>query len=171
MQGNLQGIRGKIDTTRQAKQNEETLGKQKKFSLDQWLAIYNKEKLYEQKLTTDDIAQLYSSSDDWEAIRSRQKTCIEAFTSAQTTLQNEVKAHEEHQPAKPEADKEALTQRKTELENISNDELVNAKAQLKSHNDAKLQIGNMFEQMKGAETLKKNVCPRRGRQLRKLSKK
>ena len=176
MQGNLQGIRGKIDTTRQSKQNEETLGKQKKFSLDQWLAIYNKEKLYEQKLTTDDIAQLYSSTDDWEAIRSRQKTCTEAFTSAQTTLQNEVKAHEEHQPAKPEADKEALTQRKTELENISNDELVNAKAQLKSHNDAKLQMGNMFEQMKGAETLKNEweeiynaIGKKDGDQLRKIA--
>ena len=176
MQGNLQGIRGKIDTTRQSKHNEETLGKQKKFSLDQWLAIYNKEKLYEQKLTTDDIAQLYSSTDDWEAIRSRQKTCTEAFTSAQTTLQNEVKAHEEHQPAKPEADKEALTQRKTELENISNDELVNAKAQLKSHNDAKLQMGNMFEQMKGAETLKNEweeiynaIGKKDGDQLRKIA--
>ena len=176
MQGNLQGIRGKIDTTSQAKQNEETLRKQKKFALDQWIVTYNKVEQHKQKLTTDDIALLYSYTDDWEAIRSQQKTYTETFTSAQTTLQNEVKAHEEHQPAKPEADKEALTQRKSELENISNDELVNAKAQLKNHNDAKQQMGSMFEQMKGAETLKNEweeiynaIGKKDGDQLRKIA--
>ena len=154
MQGDLQGIRGKIESAKQAKQGEETLQKKKRLSLENWLTSYNNKEGNEHRLSLDDIAAFYSSTDDWEAIRSRQKDCSEAFTSAKTTLSNEKKAHEEHLPKKPEAERESLNARKEELEKLSNEELITAKAQMKNHNDAKEKMGSVFEQKKAAETLK-----------------
>ena len=154
MQGDLQGIRGKIESAKQAKQGEEAVQKKKRLSLENWLTSYNNKVGNEYRLSLDDIAAFYSSTDDWEAIRSRQKACSEAFTSAKTTLNNEKKAHEEHLPKKPEAERESLNARKEELEKLSNEELITAKAQMKNHNDAKEKMGSVFEQKKAAETLK-----------------
>ena len=154
MQGDLQGIRGKIESAKQVKQGEETLQKEKRLSLERWLTSYNNKVENEHRLSLDDITALYASTDDWEAIRSRQKACSEAFTSAQTTLSNEKKAHEEHLPKRPEAEKESLNARKEELEKLSNEELISAKAQMKNHNDAKEMMGSVFGQKKAAEALK-----------------
>jgi DNA repair protein SbcC/Rad50 len=176
MQGDLQGIHGKIESIRQTKQNEETLQTEKAQALESWLTLYNDKENQEKQLSVDDIAALYASTDDWETIRSRQKAINESFTSARTTLQNEVKVHEEHLPKKPEADKEALTRRKTELEGRSNEELVNAKARLKNHNDAKEKMGSLFQRMSDAETRKKEweeisdaIGGSDGKQLRKIA--
>ena len=175
LQGDQQGIQGKIDTTRQAKQKEETLKVEKESALSDWLATYNNGVQHVQTLTTDDIGRLYSSTDNWEAIRFRKKTCDDAFTSAQTTLQNEEKAHNEHQQKKPQDEKDALTQRKAELESASNDELVEAKTRLNKHDDAKRKTGNLLQQMKDADTLKKEweeifkAIGGDGNQLRKIA--
>lgn len=158
MQGDLKGLKGEINTTNEMKQEDESTRKTKGTALDSWLSSYNNLGQNEQKLSVDDIARLYASADDWEAIRTQQAECSKEFTSAQTTLQNEEKSHGEHQLKKPGKDKALLLQRKTELEGKSNDklvdELVNAKALLTNHNNAKKQMGDMFEKMKEAETLK-----------------
>lgn len=153
-QGDLQGLRGKIETTRQAKQSEEASQKEKTRALDSWLALYNQEE-HEQKLTVDNIAALYSATDDWDAFRSRQKVCNDKFTSARTTLQNEVKALKQHQLRKPEADKEMLSQRKKDLESLPHDELIDAKTRLNRHNSAREQMGSRFEQMTAADIQRK----------------
>ncbi len=154
LQGDLKGLQGKTNTTREAKHAEEETRKEKGKSLDSWLSSYNDMRQKEQKLSVDDIARLSASADDWEAIRVQQNECQESFTKALTTLQNEERFHNEHQPKKPETDKEALMQRKAVLDNLPKDELVNAKACLKNHNDAKGKMGDMLERMKEAETLK-----------------
>ena len=175
LQGELQGIQGKIETNSQAKQKEETRKGEKESALSDWLAIYNKDAQHEHKLTTDDIGNLYTYTDNWEAIRSRKKACDDAFTSAQTTLQNEVKAHDAHQPKKPQDEKDVLTQRKTDLDNYSNKELVEAQARKKRHEDAEQKMGNLSQQLADAETLKKEwedivkAIGGDGNQLRKIA--
>ncbi len=155
LQGDMKGLQGKIETNKQSKQQEEENKKGKETSLADWLVAYNSRVQHGQKLATEDIAGIASSADDWEAIRSRQKECQEQFTSANTTLQNEQKAHESHQQQKPGTDKEALAQRKAELDNMSNEKLVEANARLQRHDNAKKQMGNMYYQMRESETLKK----------------
>ncbi len=177
MRGDLQGIGGKMETTKQARQNAETLKGQKTSALADWLAIYNKEPQHEQELSTDDIARLQCSAEDWEGMRSRLEACNFAVVSARTTLQNEVKARDEHEhlPGRPQADKEALAQRKQELEGLSNEELVSAKVRLQKHDDAKRQMGSMFGQLKAAEALKQEweeivrAIGGDGSQLRKIA--
>ncbi len=154
LRGDLQGLQGSIKTQGETKQQEETKKKEKETALDNWLSFYNKEDLHEQKLTTNDIAELSSSTENWEELRSNQEECQNAYTSAKTTLQNKNKDHTNHQLEKPETDKEALTQRKAELDNLSNEELVSAQARLKNHNDAINKMGDMLQKMKEAETLK-----------------
>lgn len=56
---------------------------------------------------------------------------------------------------KPEMQKEALLEKKAELENVSNQELIDTKARLQRHNMAKELMGNMFAQKQKAEVAKR----------------
>ena len=51
--------------------------------------------------------------------------------------------------------KEALLEKKAELENVSNQELIDTKARLQRHNMAKELMGNMFAQKQKAEVAKR----------------
>lgn len=55
---------------------------------------------------------------------------------------------------KPDMQKEALLTKKAELENVSNQELIDTKARLQRHNMAKELMGNMFAQKQKAEAAK-----------------
>ena len=56
---------------------------------------------------------------------------------------------------KPDMHKEALLTKKAELENVSNQELIDTKARLQRHNMAKELMGNMFAQKQKAEVAKR----------------
>lgn len=56
---------------------------------------------------------------------------------------------------KPDMQKEALLTKKAELENVSNQELIDTKARLQRHNMAKELMGNMFAQKQKAEVAKR----------------
>lgn len=56
---------------------------------------------------------------------------------------------------KPDMQKEALLEKKAELENVSNQELIDTKARLQRHNMAKELMGNMFAQKQKAEVAKR----------------
>lgn len=56
---------------------------------------------------------------------------------------------------KPDMQKEALLAKKAELENVSNQELIDTKARLQRHNMAKELMGNMFAQKQKAEVAKR----------------
>lgn len=148
----LTGVKGKETATKTQMENESAtrIGKQEELNL--WLTNFNANN--PQQLTVEAIALLYSSKDNWEDIRKRQKQVSEDYTSAETTLNNERKALEEHQQKRPEQEKEALLARKAELDRMSSSELVDAKARLQRHNTAKQQMGSMFEQKQEAELLK-----------------
>ena len=148
----LTEVKGKEAATKEQVKKENTTREGKQQELSLWLATYNASN--PQRLTEEAIALLYSSTDDWEDIRNRQKQVSEAYTSAETTLNNEKKALEEHQQKRPEQEKEALLARKAELDGMSSTELVDAKARLQRHNTAKKQMGTMFEQKQEAELLK-----------------
>ena len=177
MQGTLQVILGKMETTRQSRQSAEALRATTASALTDWLTTYNEGSQHAEKLSSDDIARLYSSTDDWEDLRSRLEACNFAVVSTRTTLQNAVQARNEHQqlPSRPEADKEALSLRKQQLESLSNAELVGAKVRLQKHDDAKRQMGSMYGQLKAAETLKQEwedivrAIGSDGSQLRKIA--
>ncbi len=152
MREQLSEVKGKKATNTKQVEMESATRKGKQKELNSWLTTYNTNN--PKQLTEEDIALLYSSTDDWEVIRNRQKQIFEAYTSADTTLTNEKKAYEEHQKNKPDQEKEALLARKTELDGMSNTELVDTKARLQRHEMAKQQMGTMFDQKQEAEQLK-----------------
>lgn len=149
----LNGVKGKISATRTQKEKEYISVNKRKAELSAWLADYNKAQ-DEIILTQASIAQLLYSTENWERIRAIQKRLQDAFTSAETTLRNETCAMNEHQLKKPEMQKEELLTRKAELQNVSNQELIDAKARLQRHNLAKEQMGCMFAQKQEAEAAK-----------------
>ena len=152
LRGRLTKAQGEEEATKTQKEKETATRERKQNELAVWLTNYNA--VDEEQLTEETIALLSAATDNWEDIRNRQKLLSEAFTSAETTLNNETKAHQEHQQKKPEQEKEALESKKTELEGMSNTELVDAKARLQRHVTAKQLMGTMFEQKQEAELLK-----------------
>lgn len=149
----LNGVKGKVSATRTQKEKEYISVNKRKAELSAWLADYNKAH-DEIILTQASIAQLLYSTENWERIRAIQKRLQDAFTSAETTIRNETCAMNEHQLKKPEIQKEELQTRKAELQNVSNQELIDAKARLQRHNLAKEQMGCMFAQKQEAEAAK-----------------
>ena len=144
----LKGLQGKEQSTKEQIQAENDKQDNASKSLSDWLNEYNKDG---ENLTADDVAGLYATTDNWEAMRANQMRLKDALTSASTTLQNEAKAHEEHQAKKPEQAKEELSTRRAELESISNTELVDSKARIQRHEAAKQLMGAKFEQKQLAE--------------------
>lgn len=152
MREKLTEVKGKKTTTTEQVEKESSTRETKQQELNSWLTTYNTNN--PQQLTVEDIARIYSSTDNWEDIRKRQSQVSAAYTSAETTLNNEKKAYEEHQKNKPAQEKEALLARKTELSGMTNTELVDTKARLQRHETAKQQMGTMFKQKQEAEQLK-----------------
>lgn len=152
LNADLKELNGKIESTNQTKTDNISKRDTSVNVLTEWLASYNADENHRQKLSVEDIALLAEAKDNWEDIRVCLKKRADALTSAETTLKNETKAHTEHQQNKPESTKEVLTTRKTELESRSNTELVEAKARMQRHEEAKRQMGNMFEKKQEAET-------------------
>lgn len=125
----------------------------KKAELHDWLDAYNNEK--QTQVEEAEIAELHDSDDDWENIREQLSGLKETLTSAATTLNNEKKAHEVHQKQKPEKEKEELMERKMQLDNFTNDEMVESKTRLQRHEDAKKEMGARFEERQEAELMKR----------------
>lgn len=150
----LKGLVGQESETKSQRDEEKTILGKKQNELTAWIADYNKN-AQEKPLSEEVIALLYSATDNWEAIRAKNAELSIAFTEANTTLVNEKKAYDEHQEKKPEQSKEDLAARKTELEGISNDELIDSKARMQRHDDAKKTMGEMFETKQKAELLMK----------------
>ena len=149
----LTGIRGRIESTTGARAEKEKARGLKVSRLETWLEDYNANPQHQPKLDLAAIALLFTATDDWEEIRSLQKTLAAALTSAETSLKNEKTAHEEHQQHKPEKTKEDLAIRRSELENRSTTELVELQARLQRHEQAMQLMGAMYEKKQEAETL------------------
>lgn len=148
-----EGLRGQVEATEKTKSDEETKLAENEPKLTTWLDDYNAG--HQQKLTIDDIVSLSELSVDWETIRQKQKDLTEKVTKAQTTYDNEKASHDKHQENKPADGQETLEARKTELEQKSNTELVECKARMKHHEDAKEQMGELFEKRQNAGLQKK----------------
>ena len=146
--------KGKAAATKSQMEKEIGIVSNTKVKLENWLSDYNKNNAGN-LLSEESISLLYSSTENWENIRATQKRLRDAHTSAETTLNNEIKACNEHQEKKPEQEKEKLAERKTELEAQSNQELIDNKARLQRHNTAKEQMGSMLPKMQEAELTKK----------------
>lgn len=131
------------------KREQEQIMAEKNAELIAWIEKYNSGK--HEAISEDTIARLSSADDDWEKMREQLKELAERYTSSETTLNNEKKAREDHQEGKPEKQKEELKAKKAELESISNDELINAKARHQRHEAAKQEMGAMYEKRQEAE--------------------
>lgn len=149
----LNEVKGSVAATRTQKEKEHNSVNKRKAELSVWLTDYNTVHA-ENILTEASIAQLLYSTENWEQIRSIQKQLRDVFTSAETTLRNEKLAMNEHQQKKPDMQKETLLEKKAELENVSNQELIDTKARLQRHNTAKELMGCMFAQKQEAEVAK-----------------
>lgn len=151
----LSEMQGRENEIRKQSEKETLNLKTKTEALNQWLENHNK-KNKEQPLTQGEIISLYSATDNWEEMRSRQKLIDERYTSAETTLKNEQEAFFAHQDNKPEEEKAFLENKKRELEGVSQDELVNSKARLQRHEKAREEMGVIFEKKLAAEKEKQN---------------
>lgn len=149
----LNEVKGSVAATRTQKEKEHNSVNKRKAELSVWLTDYNTVHA-ENILTEASIAQLLYSTENWERIRGIQKQLRDVFTSAETTLRNENLAMNEHQQKKPDMQKETLLEKKAELENVSNQELIDTKARLQRHNTAKELMGRMFAQKQEAEVAK-----------------
>lgn len=154
MREELGGLQGQVEATKTAQTDEEGKLSKKKEDLEKWLTAYNSDEKLSHPLSKDDIAALYSATDDWEKIRQEQKGLTEEYTSAETTLKNEKKKHDDHQSKKPAEEKEALAERELELEGLSNARLVDLKARLQLHDNATQQMGSMYDKKKESQLLK-----------------
>jgi hypothetical protein len=129
----LAGYQGTIQAKKvQQQQDKETLLEKVRL-LSDWLSAYNAEESHVQELMLEDIAELYEATDDWEAVRKEKEYRNQIRISAETTYRNEVEAHLAHQSFKPSEDKEALENRKEELEVKDHSELIDAKARLQHY--------------------------------------
>ena len=142
-----EGLQGQFKVTDDSKNAEDKKLSEKEPELNAWIGNYNAESDRQQELAIDDIIRLSESTNDWEEIREKQKKLTEAVTKAQATYDNENTAHTKHQEKKPTEEKEALEARKTELEQKSNTELTDCKAQKKRHDDAKKAMGRLGEEI------------------------
>lgn len=146
----LEGYKGRREETEKHYKAEQDKCNKYTESLRLWLDDFNTQN--QLNLTTEDIAVLYASVDNWEAIRKHQTGLNEALTTAKTTLANEQARHAEHQETKPADTEETLAARKLELENQSNSELTDAKARKQRHDEAVQQMGALFSQRQEAKT-------------------
>lgn len=158
----LNEIKGKQSATKTQKDKEVGIVASKKNELSSWLSEYNEshadhtlgENSTSMALTEETISQLYHSTDNWENIRAQRDQLSKNYTTAETTLQNETEAYKRHQQSRPDSVFEEMQKRKAELEALSNQELVDAKARLQRHNTAKEQMGNIYLEKQGAESIK-----------------
>ena len=147
LENDKKGLQGQFKATEDSKNAEDKKLAEKEPKLNAWIDNYNAESDRQQELTIDDIIRLSESTVDWEGIRKKQKKLTDAVTQAKTTYENENKAHTKHQEKKPADDKETLEARKTELEQKSNTELTDCKAQKKRHDNAKKAMGQLGEKI------------------------
>ena len=151
----LTELQGKESTMKEQEKIEYNKFQKTQNTLTTWLENYNKKEEHLQALTVDDIVLLYNANDNWEEMRAKHKRLNEAFTITDTKLKNEIEEHEKHLESKPKLTKDELVARKAELDQKSNDELVNSKARFQRHETAKNKMGSLFEKKKEAELLKK----------------
>ena len=151
----LANVKGNIESKNAQQQQDkkaiETTGQQ----LSSWLSDYNADEAHVRKLALEDIIGMFLSTDNWEAIRKEKETKTHIHTRAQTTYENEVKAHADHQQSKPSEEKEILVAKKQELEAKNYSEpMANAKAKLQRYQAARKAMGEMHEQKQKAEQVK-----------------
>jgi DNA repair exonuclease SbcCD ATPase subunit len=152
----LAGYQGTIQAKKvQQQQDKETLLEKVRL-LSDWLSAYNAEESHVQELMLEDIAELYEATDDWEAVRKEKEYRNQIRISAETTYRNEVEAHLAHQSFKPSEDKEALENRKRELEVKDHSELIDAQARLQHYQQAKQAMGAMYERKQQTESVMKD---------------
>ena len=149
----LNGYEGQCIAISRNIKEEEIKRVERNDSIDAWLCDYNANS--PEQLTIDVIDSYHSATDDWEAIRQKQKSLEMSNTEAQTLLNNERLAHSNHQTSKPEMSKDELVAKETELKQWSAQELVEANARMQRHNEAAEKIGAMLERRQEAEVVKK----------------
>ena len=142
-----EGLQGQVGATENIMKTEKDKLAKTEPELKTWLDDYNAEADHLQKLTIDVIIRLCESTVDWEAIRQKQGQLTAEVTKAQTTCSNEKANYEKHQEKKPIDDKAVLENRKVELEQKPNTELVDCQARKKRHDDANAKMGTLVAEI------------------------
>ncbi len=169
--GTLNGRLSAAQKQRQAA--AETLA-DKNRELTEWIDNFNSKNV-EAMVTIDDIALLYSSTDNWEQIRHDIQTKKDALIKIQTLFDNETRQHNGHQANKPQDTRENLTAKKKELESRPDTELIEAKSRKQRYDRARQQMGIMHDTKQQAEqeanewTAITDAIGTDGRTLRKIA--
>ena len=169
------GLKGQKSATEEARKAEEERIDGKTLLLLRWLSEYNASPGHSQMLSPGDIARISETDADWEAIRQKHDRLADAVTAANTTCENEKRNHEAHQEKKPTDDRQTLADRKSQLEQKSNAELVECQARKKRHDDAKRQMGTLLDEIRQKTRLKEeweeivNAIGSDGKTLRKIA--
>ena len=149
----IKGLEGRRDATGKTLEESQVRFDVKTAALRRWISDYNDAGVQRQ-VAGKDIAEMYAATDNWEAIRQRQKELDAALTTAQTTLSNEQAAHAAHQEKRPKESEAELAAQRLALEGRDNGLLTDAKARKQRHDTAKQMMGDLFDRRQEAETEK-----------------
>ena len=149
----MRELEGKIQQADENRKKAQEKDDARTEELNAWLTQYNAQPDVAE-LRVEDIAAFLSCTDDWESIRSEQKSIDTEYTRSHTTLENKKKEHQRHQQTKPEKTEEELSVRQAELAAKTNAELVEAKARMQRHDEAKAEMGQLYEVSNQAKQLK-----------------
>lgn len=150
----LSNLKGALET-----QGQQLLELQKErmdqmARLDNQISIYNarQDRLCEVSQAT--IAELLSSSDNWEALRKQKEMIAHSVSTTDALLNQAQKAHEKHQETKPEQTQEQLHEQETLLkQNSQQEKLIEDKTRLSNHDKAKKALGERAEALRQAQQL------------------
>lgn len=175
MKEEIQELVGKLTTTRLSREGMRRSFDENVLRLERWLDEYNASH-FDKPLNINDIRLIAAESLDWDSLRKEIKNVENAHIIAQATLNNEKTACRQHQQNKPAESKEILSDRKANLENWSNAQLVNAQAILQRHENAVKSLGSMVQKIEDAklkreawEKIMKAIGGNDGKKLRKIA--
>ena len=155
MQTALGEIKGALQTHSEQLENERQNLVRKNDELAQWISQYNSKEDKIEDISLKDVEDMYLAHEEWTAIRQEKDRLTQNVVSATTLLQNAKETHEKHQATKPENERDMLLAELQKLQDDShNEELVAAKAKMKSHNDACKLLGDKMEELNQARTTK-----------------
>lgn len=173
-------LTGKLEVGKKQLISAEESARLRSSELDTWIETYNKTNADNNDntgagITVGDIAMLYSATDNWEQMRQDIQLKNDALTKAKTLLDKVTQEHDRHQAAKPSLLHDDLVRRKSELEALSDTELVEAKSRKQRYEHARQQMGVMHDRKLQAEkttaewTAIADAIGTDGRTLRKIA--
>ncbi|MBO4597995.1 MAG: AAA family ATPase [Bacteroidaceae bacterium] len=151
----LEKINGQLQIRSNKQKEQQQSIKKNSDELDSWINNYNRKS--DKPISNVDVAEILKSTDNWELIRQEKDIRNNAKVEAAAVLESLKKNYEEHQRAKPEKEKDALTAELSDLQKSSkNNELIELIAKKNNHDKAVKDLGSKAAELAASEKLMNN---------------